>query len=226
MDMKMTVTQATMILEAIQKLRDMIRDDLANRYDLNAEWKLPPMKWDEWRRDIHFDNGLLKVDPSPNFPGYVDIVIHPFKSSKVRNIFDGATLAPDAKEWGILAAACFHDVLYYCMKEMIRATGLTKKQIRRFADNGFYSIAVAIGCREIVARLYLYGIRLGFPVFEIVRRLFIWIAMLSTCAILTGCGCSVFDVPEPGDDGTFIGTVELTQPDITPSVLEEEHDYR
>ena len=225
--MKLTVTQANLILEAVQKLREAIRDDLANRYDLNAEWKLPPMKFDEWRRDIHFDNGILKVVPSPNFPGYVDIVIHPFKSSKVRNIFDGATLAPDNRRWGALAAACFHDVWYWSLKDLLEETGLSKKILRRFADNGFYSIMVAVGHREIVARLYLYGIRIGFPVFEFLRVRGI-LLVVAALTLAPGCGCSVFDVPDPGvDDGTFMdGSVELAQPDITPSVLEEEHDYR
>ena len=225
--MKLTVTQANLILEAVQKLREAIRDDLANRYDLNAEWKLPPMKFDEWRRDIHFDNGVLKVVPSPNCPGYVDIVIRPFKSSKVRNIFDGATLAPDNRRWGALAAACFHDVWYWSLKDLLEETGLSKKILRRFADNGFYSIMVAVGHREIVARLYLYGIRIGFPVFEFLRVRGILLVVVAL-TLAPGCGCSVFDVPDPGvDDGTFMdGSVELAQPDITPSVLEEEHDYR
>jgi hypothetical protein len=219
--MKLTVTQANLILEAVQKLRETIRDDLANRYDLNAERKLPPMKFDEWRRDVNFDNGILKVVPSPNFPGYVDIVIHPFKSSKVRNIFDGATLAPDNRRWGALAAACFHDVWYWSLKDLMKETGLSKKILRRFADNAFYSIMVAVGHRKTIARCYLYGIRIGFPVFEFLRlRGILLVVCLLTFA--PGCGCAVFDVPEPGvDDGTFMdGAVELAQPEITPSALE------
>ena len=118
--MALTPAQATLIAKAVERLAKMIREDASARYDLNAAWSLPPLKWQAWKRNQTFDNGLLRIAPSPNFPGYVDITIFPFKSTRTRNILDGATLAPDNPKWGVLAAACLHDVIYYCFEELER----------------------------------------------------------------------------------------------------------
>ena len=216
--MSMTAAQATLIAKAVEGLAKMIAEDRRARYDLNAAWSLPPLAWKAWKRDQTFDNGLLRIAPSPNFPGYVDITIRPFKSTRTRNILDGATLAPDNPKWGVLAAACLHDVIYYSFRDLQRETGLTKKQIRDFADPAVYSVMVAVGNRPALARLYLVGIRLGFPLYDtFLRRLFASLAVASCLAL---SGCALVAVPRPGDDGTFLEGATVEAPAITPSVLD------
>lgn len=218
--MALTPAQATLIAKAVEGLAKMIREDRSARYDLNAKWSLPPLAWKAWKRSQVFDNGLLRIAPSPNFPGYVDITIRPFKSTRTRNILDGATFAPDNPKWGVLAAACLHDVIYYCFADLQRETGLTRKQIRDFADPAFYSVMVAVGNRPALARLYLVGIRLGFPLYDtFLRRLFASLAVAVSLS-LAASGCALVAVPQPGDDGTFLQGATVEAPNITPSFLD------
>lgn len=198
----------------VDAVRKAIEKDRNARYDLNMNWELPPLKWAAWKGE--YIDELIHIREADE-PGYVIITVYKFKSSKKTNIFDGATLSPDSKEWGVLAAACLHDVIYYVTKRIMEKTGLTEKEIHHFADNSFYSIMVAIGHKKFLARLYLYGIRFGYPLYDKVLRGIVGIGLAS---FLFFQGCAYLEVPRYGDDGTFLDpNPVLVEPDISPSNL-------
>lgn len=211
--------EEAVILQAIVKtfvkaVKKAVEKDRNARYDLNMNWELLPLKWAAWKGEYIDD--LIHIRESKT-PGYVLITVYKFKSTKEINIFDGATLSPDKKEWGVLAASCLHDVLYYVAEEISKRTGLSVKEIHHFADNAFYSIMVAVGHKPFLARLYLYGIRFGYPLYDKVLRSILGIGLAS---FLFFQGCAYLEVPHYGDDGTFLDpNPVLVEPDISPSIM-------
>lgn len=205
----------------VLKIAKAIRRDLDNRYSLIEPFQLPPVSCDWWPERT-FDNELLRVTPDSDHPGHILILVKPFVSTKERNIFDGATLAPDAPfgEKAVLTASLVHDVIYFCGGELATFAGVEDQRVRDFADTMFREMLDLLCRRRWLAWAYFLGVRLGFPWFQAAKKAVKGLVCASMVAggLLALSGCAGCQWPLTGDgNGHFVeGTTaaDFQQPAI------------
>lgn len=202
--------QAAALARCVDWVRTQIRKDRANRYSLLHDWQLPACRCSFWPDAFGvWESDLLRI--VRNAPGIITITVKAYQSTAADNVCDGATLSPDNIP-GILPAALFHDPWYYRdtrregpqapkqYEALADLIGVPRRKLRAFGDAVFYSIARAGGCPWIVAQLYHFGIRAGYP---IVRP---FLAGALVALLAGGCvGC--------GGDGSFLSPGDFTPPD-------------
>ena len=205
--MKTEILAADALARAVKWVCGQVRKDRENRYSLLRDWKLPAAFCSFWPDDVGgWETDLLRVERVAS--GVVVVTVKAYHSTASDNICDGATLSPD-KLPGILPAALFHDPWYYrragglkSFEALAELLGVKPRVTRKFGDALFYSIARAGGCSWLVAHLYHFGIRVGYPVV----RPFIAAALV---ALLAG-GCA--GCVSQGDDGTFLDPGDFVPP--------------
>ena len=201
-----------------------IKADAGNRYSLEAPFPLPPVSCDWVPADRTFDHELLTIAPAADVPGFVSITIKAFRSTRGRNVFDGASFAPDRPfgERAVLVAALVHDVLYCVKGELAAWAGVKECKVRDFADTLFREMLLLLCKRKWIAHVYFIGVRLGFPAFAVWKRLArslaLAVAVLGVTLGGAGCGCQSLR-PDP-DNGHFIeGTSAADIPE--PAIVKE-----
>lgn len=199
-----------------------IRTDTSNRYSLDAPFALPPVSCDWWPAGRTFDHDLVRIEPAGE--GFVSITVKRFRSTRKRNIFDGASFAPDAPfgERAVLVAALVHDVLYCVKDDLAKWAGVTERNVRDMADTLFREMLLLLCKRKWIAHVYFLGVRLGFPAFAVWKRLAralaLAVAVLGVTLGGAGCGCQSLR-PDP-DNGHFIeGTSAADIPE--PAIVKE-----
>lgn len=209
----------------VLKVAKAIRRDLDNRYSLLEPFETPPVSCDWWPQRT-FDNDLLRVTPDSDHPGHILILVKPFVSTKERNVFDGATLAPDEPfgEKGVLTAALVHDVIYFCAVELAAFAGVEIRRVHDFADTMFREMLDLLCRRKWLSWAYYLGVRLGFPWFQAAKKAVKGLVCALTVAagLLALSGCAGCAWPLTGDgNGLFVeGT---TAADFQqPAIVKEE----
>lgn len=200
----------------------VVRRDLANRYGLEAPFTLPPVSCDWFPAGGAFENRLVRIVPADGKPGFVSLTVKPFRSTEEDNIFDGATLAPDAPfgETAVLTAALVHDVLYCVKDELAAFAGVKERAVRDFADTLFREILLLLARRPWLARVYFLGVRIGYPFFtagKAVRRWFL--ALAAAFVMLGGSGCQPL-APDPVNGHFVAGTTAGDVP--APAIVKED----
>ena len=154
---------------AVEWARGAIRRDAQNRYSLTEDWTLPAAHCSFWPDEVTgWESPLFRIEKAAL--RIVAVTVRAYQSTPDNNVCDGATLSPDNIP-GILPAALFHDPWYCRIKgdgakqfELLAdALKVPRKAARKFGDGLFYAIARAGGCPWIVAQLYHFGIRVGYP---------------------------------------------------------------
>ena len=199
---------ASVLKPAVEWVRGQIRRDRENRYSLLRDWTLPATVCSFWPESLAgWQSPLFRISRLDK--GAVSITVRAYQSSAEDNVCDGATLSPDNIP-GIVPAALFHDPWYYTAPgdkqkqfELLAAEiGQPASVLRKFGDALFYSIARAGGCPWLVAQLYHFGIRVGYPLVKP------FLVAVLAASLAVGCAGCV----SPGDDGTFIDPGDYQPP--------------
>ena len=197
-----------------------IKADASNRYSLEEPFALPPVSCVWWPGGT-FENDLVRIAPAA--PGFVSITIKKFRSTRKRNIFDGASLAPDRPfgEKAVLVAALVHDVLYCVKGELAAWAGVKERKVRDFADTLFREMLLLLCRRKWLAHVYFIGVRLGFPAFSVWKRLARSLALalaVMGASLAGGCGCQSL-CPDPVNGHFIEGTSAEDIPE--PAIVRE-----
>lgn len=193
-------------------VRKQIAKDAANRYSLLADWTLPACRCSFWPDAVdEAETALFRISRLER--GTIQITVKAYTSTAERNICDGATMSPDTVR-GVLPAAMFHDPWYYADEsaaerrrqyEIIAdSIGAKARELRRFGDRLFYSIGRAAGGSRLALSAYYYGIRIGYPLYRLLKP-FLVAAVASSLGGCVGGGCG---------DGSFLDPGQYTPPAI------------
>lgn len=221
--MKAIPCRAAAFKALVEAAAKAIKADAGNRYSLEEPFPLPPVSCDWWPAGRTFDHDLVRIAPAES-PGFVSITIKAFRSTRKRNVFDGASLAPDRPfgERAVLVAALVHDVLYCVKDELAAWAGVKERKVRDFADTLFREMLLLLCKRKWIAHVYFLGVRLGFPAFAVWKRLAhalaLAVAVLGVTLGGAGCGCQSL-APDPANGHFIEGTTAEDIPE--PAIVKE-----
>lgn len=180
----LTATAVPILKHSVEQLKKAIEKDLAARYSLNEDWKIPV-----WLRFPETEFEYFEFRDRRNEDGNIIgsyIIEKKYKSTKENNVCDGATLSPN-KIKGIEPAAVYHDPwhlnksnfvkawkgkkiqVYNSSGNIVATIEPTEKNIIKIGDDIFENIIRAEDGSPRIARLYYNGVRYGYPLFRIMK---------------------------------------------------------